>query len=283
MPAASSSNSTPSAAVGQGAKVDKASEIRRGRFTFPQPAFDRLHAWLMSMTIIVAELSNDEEDECDKTWFEATKNFEAFRKWSQLPPAERKPHRWSGLLARLGLLMDAFSKVDNIDRLQVVQQFHVERYVPSPVRDDMESSIHECIFIQTVNRSRTPLEIIKFKFSNTEAFLHEAFLIVLAEVEEKGLMGQAVTEAKLVTVPEITQEWIPRMGIKGRLVSDQSASERSQSSICNLCLQYANVPFFKCNFCGDSPSFHHGRCCPEKPKEGHPGPYNNEANILEWR
>jgi hypothetical protein len=236
----------------------------------------------MSMTIIVAELSNDEEDENDKNWFEATKNFEAFSKWSQLPPAERKQDKWPGLLARLGLLLDAFSKVDNIDRLQVVQQFHVERYVPSPARDDMESSVHECIFIQTVNQSRTPLEIIKFKFSHTEAFLHEAFLIVLTEIEAKGLMGQAVTEAKLVTVPEITQEWIPRMGIKGRLVNNQSTSTGAQLSICSLCSQYADVPFFQCNFCGDSPSFHHGRCCPDKPRRGHSGPRNNEASVLEW-
>jgi hypothetical protein len=236
----------------------------------------------MNMTIIVAKLANDEEDEFDKSWLEATKSFEAFSKWSQMPPAERKQGKWPGLCARLSLLLDAFSKVEGSDRLQVVKQFHVERYVPSPAHEGVESSEHECIFIQTVNQSRAPLEIIKFKFLHTEAFLHEAFLIVFTEIEEKGLMGQAVIEVKLVTVPEITQEWTPRMGTEGRLMDNPSTPAAAQLNVCSICSQRADVPFFRCNFCGDSPSFHHGRCCPDKPRRGHYVPRNNEASVLEW-
>ena len=36
---------------------------------------------------------------------------------------------------------------------------------------------------------------------------------------------------------------------------------------CCICGKFARVPFAKCNYCGDSPSYHHGRCCPWKPPE----------------
>ena len=32
---------------------------------------------------------------------------------------------------------------------------------------------------------------------------------------------------------------------------------------CSICWRYARVPFRWCSFCGDSPSWHHGRCCPD--------------------
>ena len=31
---------------------------------------------------------------------------------------------------------------------------------------------------------------------------------------------------------------------------------------CRICGGYARVPFQRCQFCGDSSSWHHGRCCP---------------------
>ena len=47
---------------------------------------------------------------------------------------------------------------------------------------------------------------------------------------------------------------------------------------CRICGDYARVPFARCNFCGDAPSFHHGRCCPMKPRR--PGPYASEMSVL---
>ena len=34
--------------------------------------------------------------------------------------------------------------------------------------------------------------------------------------------------------------------------------------VCNRRYPGERFPFARCNFCGDAPSFHHGRCCPEK-------------------
>ena len=35
---------------------------------------------------------------------------------------------------------------------------------------------------------------------------------------------------------------------------------------CSICFERARVPFDECWFCGQSPSWHHGRCCPDKPR-----------------
>lgn len=35
---------------------------------------------------------------------------------------------------------------------------------------------------------------------------------------------------------------------------------------CIICLDFARVPFEECWYCGDSPSWHHRRCCPDKPQ-----------------
>ena len=37
---------------------------------------------------------------------------------------------------------------------------------------------------------------------------------------------------------------------------------------CSICYDRARVPFDECWFCGQSPSWHHGRCCPDKPRTG---------------
>ena len=43
-------------------------------------------------------------------------------------------------------------------------------------------------------------------------------------------------------------------------------SQRSRSAqICSVCGAFARVPFPNCNYCGISPSYHHGRCCFESP------------------
>ena len=47
---------------------------------------------------------------------------------------------------------------------------------------------------------------------------------------------------------------------------------------CTLCGGYANVPFYNCNFCDASPSYHHGRCCYWSPKQTKE---KNEEEILQ--
>jgi len=35
--------------------------------------------------------------------------------------------------------------------------------------------------------------------------------------------------------------------------------------VCEVCLTFARVPYRFCSFCGDAPSYHHGRCCVNAP------------------
>ena len=49
---------------------------------------------------------------------------------------------------------------------------------------------------------------------------------------------------------------------------------------CRICGGYARVPFQRCWYCGDAPSYHHGRCCPAKPR-GVPTP--NRAHSTDNR
>ena len=37
---------------------------------------------------------------------------------------------------------------------------------------------------------------------------------------------------------------------------------------CSICHGWAGVPFGDCWFCGQAPSWHHGRCCPDRPQSG---------------
>ena len=39
-----------------------------------------------------------------------------------------------------------------------------------------------------------------------------------------------------------------------------------ECDVCNKRHTGEQIPFTKCNFCKDSPSFHHGRCCPANPR-----------------
>ena len=37
-------------------------------------------------------------------------------------------------------------------------------------------------------------------------------------------------------------------------------------TFCMICREFGRVPYAECWYCGDSPSWHHGRCCPERPE-----------------
>ena len=45
-----------------------------------------------------------------------------------------------------------------------------------------------------------------------------------------------------------------------------------EKQICEYCGEHACIPHSVCDFCSNSPSYHHGRCCPY-------GPRNRECHI----
>ena len=77
---------------------------------------------------------------------------------------------------------------------------------------------------------------------------------------------------------EVSNEWLREW----RAINEEAARlERVESGIvpappcnnegrCEFCGQPAPIPFELCWFCGDSPAYHHGRCCRQRPR---PKPY----------
>ena len=51
-------------------------------------------------------------------------------------------------------------------------------------------------------------------------------------------------------------------------LSAPRGQERVIRMVCEHCnkIMENNFPFLKCKFCTKEPCFHHGRCCPENPK-----------------
>ena len=59
------------------------------------------------------------------------------------------------------------------------------------------------------------------------------------------------------------------------LAEDQESEEEQNSEVgreqawvqrCSICGRYARVPHAYCKFCKSRPSWHHGRCCPQRPR-----------------
>ena len=50
-----------------------------------------------------------------------------------------------------------------------------------------------------------------------------------------------------------------------------TASWPMPGRFCCICGKFARLPFPTCDYCWDTPSYHHGRCCPWKPAEGREG------------
>ena len=55
------------------------------------------------------------------------------------------------------------------------------------------------------------------------------------------------------------------------MFSAQMVPRKIVDPACEYCLGFAKVPFAQCWYCGSKPSYHHGRCCPLKPRQ--PGAY----------
>ena len=59
--------------------------------------------------------------------------------------------------------------------------------------------------------------------------------------------------------------WFHHVDQEGDEVTQRLRKEPMPGRLCCLCGEFARVPFAKCNYCGETPSYHHGRCCPHKP------------------
>ena len=63
--------------------------------------------------------------------------------------------------------------------------------------------------------------------------------------------------------PQTQQQHQPRI----RINAGGCLSLPMPGRFCCICGRFARLPFAWCNHCGDTPSYHHGRCCPWRPPE----------------
>ena len=150
------------------------------------------------------------------------------------------------LLHELDLIQSAFTRMLFSDQASAVSRFEVGytlNYQFGP------------------NGENIPVEreIIRAEFPSP--FLASAFSMAWVHIRDNDMENVALWTLRRVTVRHIPVQWIreDRCGDETYAVT---AALHERSDQCDVCRCYAELPFASCYFCGDTPSWHHGRCCP---------------------
>ena len=61
--------------------------------------------------------------------------------------------------------------------------------------------------------------------------------------------------------------------------SQESAPPMPQGNLCEICQGWGRFPHARCDFCGASPCYHHGRCCPDNRGHGRCEYCNGRGNF----
>ena len=234
-------------------KVQKANKVRMANFRFPQPPYDRLYSWVTGMIVMTMEL---EQQETLENWQRLQSYVKICSEGGEGPQVTLKKAsessyfsqsgKWTSLCGKFEMIMDVLTQLmktspDQMDRL--VPRFDIKENWPEGYANGLGDTI-------------------MFETNEQQPFLLYSLRTIMEELRAKKLYGSAVEELRLVTVPDFKPKWTPRMGLKGHPIRTYVGADRRQISTCSICAQPANVPFHHCNFCKESPSFHHGRCCP---------------------
>ena len=231
-------------------KIEESNVIRKNTFRFPQPAYDRFYSWIIAMTVMIVEL---EEQEYREDW-KRLQHYVEISHADGIPPAVSleqasestyfsRSGQWAGLIGKMEMLLDTLTAL-----LQTIPE-----KMPSIIRK-FEVNVK---IISTVHKA-----LIEYDLGPGQQCLTMSINLLMEELRKRNLYKTAIEELKLMTVPGFGQQWTPRMGTKGQYVQNNSDPCRRHFSICAICQGPAQVPYDRCRHCGESPSFHHGRCCP---------------------
>ena len=209
-----------------------------------QSPSDRFHRWLMNFSSLIQEYRVGELIVWD------TDLAELIDKPSDaaLQGHVRKASEWTELMYELRLLQSAFTRMLLQDQLRAAELFEVQdvtQLIPN----------EKNIMVPTV------VEILRASF--TAPFLASAFEIVWSTIKTRQVVPIAIYELKKVTVHRIPGQWIreDRNGDSTFAVTNLLWNRQDQ---CDICGELAWLPYESCWFCNASPSYHHGRCCPDK-------------------
>ena len=159
-----------------------------------------------------------------------------------------KASAWVGLLYELNLLQSSFTRMLLSDQTISVELFEVGKLMKYPRNDKNEV---------------VPVEIEMVRAYFPAPFLASAFDIAWRHIKTADIEPIAIYELKRVTVHRIPGRWIreDRNGDSTFAVTNLLKGRQDQ---CDICGEYAYVPFPYCWYCNDSPCYHHGRCCPSR-------------------
>ena len=207
-----------------------------------QTPSDRFHRWLMNMSDIVRDFRVEElmAWEANLTALLARPSDKA------LKLRVTKASFWVGLLYELDLLQSGLTRMLLSDQMNAAEMFEVESIITFPWNSKKESVM-------------TEIEVIRASFS--APFLAFAFDITWNHIKIANIEPIAIYELKKVTVHKIPGQWI-REDRNGDSTFAVTRLLMSRSDQCDVCRNTCGVPFARCWYCGDSPSYHHGRCCP---------------------
>jgi len=111
----------------------------------------------------------------------------------------------------------------------------------------------------------TDVEYVRNHF--LEPFLASMFGLLWRHISDTGLEPVAVLELKRVSVDRIPGSWIREDRLPHNGLFTVTALLHDRRDACEICQEFARVPFLSCWFCSDRPAYHHGRCCPSRRTE----------------
>ena len=234
-------------------KVQEANKVRMANFRFPQPPYDRLYSWVTGMTVMTMEL---EQQETGENWQRLQSYVKICSEGGDGPQAALRrasessyfsqSGKWASLCGKFEMIKDVMTQLiktspDQLDRM--IQKFDIKENWPEGYANGLGDTI-------------------MFETNEQQPCLLHSLRAIMEELRAKKMYGAAVEELRLLTVPNFKPKWTPRMGLQGHSIRTNVGVDRRQTLTCSICAQPANVPFHHCNFCKESPSLHHGRCCP---------------------
>ena len=213
-----------------------------------QTPSDRFHRWLLNMSLIIQEHRIGEL----MVWNEDLTELLAQPTDSALKLHVTKASTWVGLLYELNLLQSAFTRMLLSDQAKAVHRFEIDTLLKYHRNDD-----HEMV----------PVEVEMVRAYFPAPFLASAFDIAWRHIKDADIEPVAILELKRVTVHRIPGKWIreDRNGDETFAVTTLLQGRQDQ---CDVCREFANVPFQSCWYCNVSPCYHHGRCCPSRRDSG---------------
>jgi len=202
-----------------------------------QTAADRFHRWLLNFTLVIQELRDSELRELN----ESLENLLA-NPTGALEHPVKKASKWIVLMHELQMTHAAYTRMLFGDQIAAVRDFEVSTRIR-----------HE--FDEHNQLVPTDVEFLKTHFP--EPFLASVFDLLWRHVKDTDLESVAILELKRVTVDKIPGSWIreDRLPYNGRFAVTALLHERRDA--CDICQEFACVPFPSCWFCSDSPPYHH--------------------------